>query len=117
MGVTINFEGQLKSADDFSTVISIVTEFAEKNAMPFSTFEEPNKILHRVKAEEDWDYEGMTKGIRIQPSANSEPMLLEFDKDNYIQEYCKTQFADINIHVMLIKYNSSYQINFILGGL
>lgn len=104
MGVTINFEGKLISETSFETVMKIAKEFAEKNQMPFSFFEETEKLLQRVKDEEDWDYIGKTKGIRIQPDINSDPLILEFDKDNYIQEYCKTQFVDIEIHIKLINF-------------
>jgi hypothetical protein len=104
MGVTINFEGKLKSETDYQKVLKTSEEFAKENQMPFTFFEESEKLLQRVKDEEDWDYVGKTKGIRIQPDENSDPLLLEFDKDNYIQEYCKTQFADIEIHIKIIGF-------------
>ena len=46
--------------------------------------------------------EGPTKGIQLQPDENSDPFILEFDKDYYLQEYCKTQFADISVHLLVI---------------
>jgi hypothetical protein len=103
MGVTIHFEGQLKSENDFNELISEAEKFAKKNEMEYSPFSEPSKKLGRVRNEEDWDYEGPTKGIKIQPDPNSDPLWLEFDKDNYIQEYCKTQFAGIDIHLKIIE--------------
>lgn len=104
MGVTINFEGQLKSNADFDQVMKIAKEFAEVNHMAFSYFEETDKLLQRVKEEKDWDYQGLTRGIRIQPDVNSDPLLLEFYRDNYIQEYCKTQFVDVEIHMKIINF-------------
>lgn len=102
MGVTIHFEGKLKSEIDFEKVISLSKNFAEENEMPFSLFEEPNKFIKRVRDEEDWDYYGLAKGIYIQPHENSDPLNLEFDNENYIQEYCKTQFSDIKTHIKII---------------
>jgi hypothetical protein len=102
MGVTIHFEGQLRSLTDYKEVINIARGFAEFNEMEFSFFEEANKLLERVKDDIDWDYQGQTKGIRIQPDDNSDPLILEFDKEGYIQEYCKTQFAEIKIHIKII---------------
>lgn len=104
MGITIHFEGKLKSESDFDKVMTIAEDFARINQMPFSFFEESEKLLQRVKDEEDWDYIGKTKGINIQPDENTDPLLLEFDKDNYIQEYCKTQFADVEIHIKIIEF-------------
>ncbi|MBK6840046.1 MAG: hypothetical protein IPG90_18650 [Bacteroidetes bacterium] len=66
--------------------------------MPYDSISEPLKKLGRVKNEMGWDYEGPTKGVKIQPDQNSDPLWIEFDKDNYIQEYCKTQFAGIDVH-------------------
>ncbi len=112
MGVTIHFEGQLKSDKEFESVIEKAIEFATINEMPFYHFNEPLKKLERVKDEQDWDYEGPTKGIHIQPDANAEPFWLEFDKDNYIQDYCKTQFAGPDVHIKLIDFLKSIQSNF-----
>ncbi len=82
-------EGQLLSPKDFDKVIETAKDFAENNGLEYFLFQEDNKLLQRVKDEEDWDYEGPTKGIQIQPDENSDPLILEFDKDYYLQEYCK----------------------------
>ncbi|MFT3796474.1 hypothetical protein [Flavobacterium sp.] len=112
MGVTIHFDGKLKSENDYKTVVEFAIKFAEQNKMDFNLFEEADKLLLRVKDEQDWDYQGFVRGIRIQPHENSDPLNLEFDKDNYIQEYCKTQFADTETHVKLINFLKSIQSNF-----
>ncbi len=103
MGVTIHFEGKLKSDKDFDNVIKISTDFAQLNNMDYQIFEEYDKKLQRVKNEKDWDYHGLTRGIKIRPDVNSDPLWIEFDNDYYIQEYCKTQFVDIDIHIKIIE--------------
>ena len=113
MGVTIHFEGQLKSDNDFDSVMTKAKTFAQTNDMPYSNFTEPLKKLGRVKDEQDWDYEGPTKGIKILPDENSDPLWLEFDKNNYIQEYCKTQFAGIDVHLQIISFLKEIQPHFI----
>lgn len=55
---------------------------------------------------------GADKGIKIQPDENSDPLWLEFDKNNYIQEYCKTQFAGIDVHVQIISLLKEIQPHF-----
>lgn len=102
MGVTIHFEGRLRSRDSFETVMAIAKRFALTNGMTYRTFEEADKVLERVKDEEDWDYQGPTMGLIVQPDKNSDPLNLEFDQDLYIQEYCKTQFSDIRIHIIVV---------------
>lgn len=68
----------------------------------YFAFKEDHKLLERVKAEKDWNYEGSTKGLQLQPDLNSDPLILEFDNDLYVQEFCKTQFADISTHILII---------------
>ncbi len=104
MGVTIHFEGKLKSDLDFDQVIVKAKEFALANNMPYELFSEPYKKLERVKDEQNWDYEGPVRGIKIQPDPDSDPLWLEFDKNNYVAEFCKTQFAGIEIHLKLISF-------------
>lgn len=113
MGVTIHFEGQLKSNADYDKVMMTAKTFAEANAMTFSFFEATDKLLQRVKDEEDWDYVGATRGITIQPHEFSDPLLLEFDDNNYLQEYCKTQFADTITHVKIVQLLQQIQDYFI----
>lgn len=113
MGVTIHFEGKLKSDNDFDTVMVKATKFAQSNNMPYNNFSETFKKLCRIKDEHNWDYEGPTKGIKIQPNENSDPLWLEFDEDNYIQEYCKTQFAGIETHLQIISLLKEIQPHFI----
>jgi hypothetical protein len=104
MGVTIHFEGKLKTETDYQLVIQKAKDFANLNNYEHFEIKEENKILQRVKNEEDWDYEGATNGIQINPSKNTEPFILEFDKDLYVQEYCKTQFSEQGIHINLIDF-------------
>jgi hypothetical protein len=103
MGVTIHFEGRLKKDDYFDTIIKIATDFSKKYDMNYLHFEESSKFLERVKNEKDWNYEGSTKGIKIQPDSNSDPLWIEFDNDYYIQEYCKTQFSETNVHIKIVE--------------
>ena len=102
MGVTIHFEGQLSSPEYFDKIIETAKGFAESNELDYFLFKEDNKLLQRVKDEQDWDYEGPTKGIQIQPDENSDPLILEFDENSYLQDYCKTQFADVSVHILVI---------------
>ena len=104
MGLTIHFEGRLKSEDDYNQLMVLGEKFAMMNNMEFIFFEESDKVLERVKDEQCWDYHGETKGMRIQPHINSDPLLLEFDTNYYIQEYCKTQFVDTEVHIRIIEF-------------
>ena len=103
MGITIHFEGKLKQIKAVEKVVGAVRNFAEQNNMPYAEFAEDNMLLKRVKDEKDWDYYSSTIGIEIQPHENTDPLRFEFDKNGYIQDYCKTQFADIEIHIKVVE--------------
>jgi hypothetical protein len=103
MGVTIHFEGKLSSPDNFQRVISIAISHAEEYNLPYVHIQEERKLLERVRDEKSWDYEGPVKGIQLQPHYNTDPFILEFDENFYLQDYCKTQFAPVNVHICLIE--------------
>jgi len=112
MGVTIHFEGQLKSEGDYKQIIEKGIAFAKKVNSEVIELDSEFKKLGRVKDELDWDYEGQVKGIQIQPHENSDPLLLEFDKNLYLQEYCKTQFAGIATHISIIEFLKEIESHF-----
>ncbi|MBC7412535.1 MAG: hypothetical protein H7331_08805 [Bacteroidia bacterium] len=114
MGVTVHFEGTLKSTTDFNEVINKATVFATDNNFEFEIFEFENKKLYRVKDDADWDYEGATKGIKIKIDSAAEPLILEFDSNLHLQEYCKTQYASIKVHMKLIAFLRTIKLHFVM---
>lgn len=99
MSITIHFEGTLKDDTAYEAVISEASKFAAEMSWSARPINEEKVTLLRVKDEEDWDYVGPAKGIEIQPHENSEPLHLVFDKELYVQDYIKTQFAPVEVHV------------------
>lgn len=112
MGITIHFEGQLKDRASFDAVLALTKHFCNERSWPCEPIDESHVTLNRVRDEKNWDYEGPTKGLVVQPHENSEPFRLEFDKGLYVQEYTKTQFAPIEIHVALINLLQLMQPHF-----
>ncbi len=101
MGVTIHFEGRLKDDQSLAAVIDVARRFSEAHDWPLEAINKPQATLLRVREEQDWDYVGPVRGIEIQPHEDSDPFKLEFDSELYLQEYTKTQFAPIEVHVHL----------------
>jgi hypothetical protein len=102
MGVTIHFEGTLRDQQAYERLVSVATEFAKARGWPMRTISEQSIKLSRVRDEKDWAYEGPTKGLELQPHEDSEPFRLEFDRDLYVQEYTKTQFAPPEVHKEIV---------------
>jgi len=102
MGVTIHFEGRLKNEASLEQVIGAARTFAEREGWRHEPINETATTLERVRDEEDWDYHGPTSGIAVYPHENAEPLRLEFDRDLFVQEYIKTQYAPAQIHVKVV---------------
>ena len=84
MGITIHFEGRLKSVDDLPCVTQIATEFTKHNKWFYRAILEMERSLARVRDEDNWDYVGLTSGVELLPHADCEPLRLEFDENGYI---------------------------------
>jgi hypothetical protein len=103
MGVTVHFEGRLKGAQAFSSLLLHIEGIARAETLLTERFEISNAKLGRGSEEQPWDYVGPTKGIVLYLHEDSEPLRLEFDQELYIDEWVKTQFAGVAIHIRLIQ--------------
>lgn len=103
MGVTIHFEGRLKSAEALTSLESDVQAFATEYGWQTKPIAESHATLKRVLNEQNDDYFGPTRGVEVQPHPDSEPLRFEFDRDLFVQEYCKTQFAGSATHVRIVE--------------
>ena len=103
MGVTIHFEGELRDEDAYRRVVALAQQFAQAHGWSLEPIAESRVVLKRVRDEQDWDYEGPTRGMSLQPHENCDPLRLEFDQSLYIQEYCKTQFAPPEVHIQVVE--------------
>lgn len=109
MGVTVHFEGKLKNEDALTALISRVEEVAKAMTWLTEVFENSEATLLRVRDEKDWDYRGPTRGVMLYIHEDCDPLRLEFDQDLYIQEFVKTQFAGVRVHIQLIALLRDFQ--------
>jgi hypothetical protein len=104
MGVTIHFEGRLRDAAAYDRVLGEATGFALQHGWMADPIEEAEVTLLRVRDEKDWDYTGPTRGVELRPHDDCDPLRLEFDRDLYVQEFVKTQFAPVEIHLLVVDF-------------
>lgn len=102
MGVTVHFEGKLRDEAAFLRLVSRIEQVARQETLLTERFENQEMRLARVRQEKDWDYIGPTRGIILYLHQDCEPVRLEFDRDLYIQEWVKTQFAGSHTHMRLV---------------
>ena len=103
MGVTIHFEGRIKHPKAYPLLLDVLQEYAAVHGWAVKQISEEQRTLERVRDEKDWDYSGITFGLELQPGENSDPLRFEFDKDYFVQEFIKTQFAGVSLHIDVIK--------------
>jgi hypothetical protein len=103
MGVTVHFEGRLKSDQAFSNLLLHIEEIGRAETLLTERFEHSQAKLGRGSEERPWDYVGPTKGILFYLREDCEPLRLEFDRELYVQEWVKTQFAGVDTHIRLIQ--------------
>ena len=103
MGVTIHFEGRLRSEAVYQDVVGLASSIAGTKGWATQAIASDEVTLLRVRDEKDWEYTGPVKGIVLYIHENCDPLRLEFDRDLYVQEFIKTQFAGVEIHIDVLK--------------
>jgi hypothetical protein len=109
MGVTIHFEGQLLSNAVYDDLIATITAIAERQNWLTAVIESSEVTLLRVRDEKDWDYTGPVKAIAVHLDDDCDPVRLEFDRELYMQEFTKTQFARVECHLKVLDLLRSIQ--------
>jgi hypothetical protein len=102
MGVTIHFEGQLTSEQAYRELVQLVSSIAESEGWRTELIAPEEVTLLRVRDEKDWDYIGPVKGVALFLHNDCDPVRFEFDKDLYVQEFTKTQFAGPEYHLKVL---------------
>ena len=98
-GRYFHFEGQLNDEAAYKDLIRVVSSIANAEDWPIEPIASAEVTLSRVRNEKDWEYTGPVKGIVIYSHEDCDPVRLEFDRDLYVQEFIKTQFAGVeNAH-------------------
>ena len=103
MGVTIHFEGQLRGEEQYVALLQEVEAFAIARDWRFRPIDEAEMVLNRVIDERDVDYVGPVIGIELLPHPKSDPLRFEFDRDLFMQQFCKTQFAGSDAHIEIVE--------------
>jgi len=109
MGVTIHFEGRLRDQTAYEGLVGVVSSLAESQGWRTETIDSAEVTLLRVRDEQEWDYVGPVKGITVYLHEDCDPVRLEFDRDLYVQEFTKTQFAGADYHLKVINLLKTIQ--------
>ena len=111
VGVTIHFEGTLKNTAAYEQLLKTTRTYAQSRTWLTEPIEPAVKKLLRVRRqnEEKWDYVGPVTGAIVYIHEDCDPVRLEFDKDLYLQEFVKTQFAGPEVHKRVVEFLRSIE--------
>ena len=105
-GVSISYEGTLKSSESYNELVNFLVEFANRNEFALKVYRDTQCHLNRWNnfGEVIDRYEGESKGIMIFLSNNYEsdfPLNFEFDDNLYLSESIETQNLTLDNHILI----------------
>jgi hypothetical protein len=103
MGITIHYQGRLRSEQELELVLDLVRDAARSAGWALKDVNHAHGTLERVLNEAEQNYEGPVRGVVVQPHTDSEPFHVLFGDDLVMQDYCKTQFSSVETHVAIIR--------------
>jgi hypothetical protein len=103
MGVTIHYEGCLRSPLLVEELINTATRYAEEHQWPNRRIDGDATDLLRIIDDKEFYYSGPVFGVELHPHADAEPLRFEFDDEMFLQDFCKTQFAGAESHVAVVE--------------
>ncbi|MDX2060767.1 MAG: hypothetical protein SFV24_23345 [Gemmatimonadales bacterium] len=102
MGVTIHFEGRLRSRESLDRLLGTAEAVAARLNWPCRKISSERVHLTRTVGESETEYVGPSAGIELIPHDRSDPLRLEFDADLFVQDFVKTQFAGVEVHARIV---------------
>lgn len=112
MGVTIHYEGCLRSPLLVEELINTATAYAEEHQWPNRRIDGDAIDLLRIIDDKEFYYSGPVFGVELRPHADAEPLRFEFDDKMFLQDFCKTQFAGAETHIAVIKLLDQIETHF-----
>lgn len=112
MGITIHYRGKLHpkvKPKEFYLYAGLTAKEKGWKASDLFESEGPALLAH---PEEDLAYNGKLSTFVIEPHEHCEPLAFQITADGYFRNWCKTQFAPLEIHKGIVDFFSQMRIKF-----
>ena len=93
MGVTIHFQGKLRSAGHMPKLQEALLPWAKRWKTELVDVDIPEADIIRVRNGKVEESIGRLRGCHVLPHKDSEPVRFWFTDDLYMESFCKTQRA------------------------
>jgi len=101
MGITIHYQGRLKSADLLDELAARLKTFAGEHDWVVTPLDMDEVVLFRAMNGEVVQYCGPVTGLVVNAHEDCAPVRFIFDSDWFMQEATKTQFCPTAVHVQV----------------
>lgn len=103
MGVTIHFQGKLRSAGHMPKLQEALLPWAKRWKTELVDVDIPEADIIRVRNGKVEESIGRLRGCHVFPHKDSEPLRFWFTDDLYMESFCKTQFAPVDTHIEVVE--------------
>jgi hypothetical protein len=103
MGITIHYQGRVAPKVKNREIWIYASLICKEKQWPISDMAETEgpAILSQIDGEEI-AYDGKLVTFEIQPHEHCEPLLFQITSEGYFRNWCKTQFAPVEIHMGIV---------------
>lgn len=112
MGITIHFQGKLKTEGSFNKLVVAAQHFIVAHELQFVVFDVDEHDLIRVKHGALSVYKGPVKALIINMGKDCESLRFEFDDERYMQSFCKTAYAGPAVHQLVVDFLRQVEVLF-----
>ncbi len=102
MGVTIHFEGRLKSLGQATEMVRIAKDHASRWGREARAVDDSSGGIFDHVAGRHGQEHGHARGVIMSPHAMSEPVMLLYDPAGVVMFSTKTQFAPPSAHMAIV---------------
>lgn len=102
MGVTIHFEGRLKSLEQATEMVRIAKDHAARWGAKTHVVDDPAGEIFKYVAGRYGEEHGHARGVIMSPHSKSEPVMLLYDEAGIVMFSTKTQFAPPSAHMAIV---------------
>ncbi len=113
MGITVHFHGKVGQKVKPREVWIYASLICKEKGWPITDMIDTDgeAILEQADGEEI-DYKGKLSTFAIEPHEHCEPLIFQITQDGYFKNWCKTQFAPLEIHMGIVDLFQQLKLKF-----
>lgn len=102
MGITIHYRGRVNPKLKVREFYILTALVCKEKGWPITDLAESNGDAMLAQPDGEIPYRGKLSSFTIEPHENCEPLAFQITEDGYFKNWCKTQFAPMEIHTGIV---------------